>query len=149
MIIQQPLEEPSRCADCGEPMHAHMLIGERIIHPKRPNDPPRWPAEARTKDLLAILRNPPPEVFGPYVAAAQEIAQRLEDLGRPTAGVSYWIAKAESLQERVTKLEETLEHAPIARVTVQDGKVTRTLQYTPGLPDGEHDLWCAPVGGDS
>jgi hypothetical protein len=34
--------------------------------------------------------------------------------------------------------------APIARVTVKDGMVTRTGLYAPGLPDGEHDLYCEP-----
>jgi hypothetical protein len=33
---------------------------------------------------------------------------------------------------------------PIASVTVKDGMATRTGLYTPGLPDGEHDLYCQP-----
>ena len=34
--------------------------------------------------------------------------------------------------------------APIARVTVREGLAVRTGLYAPGLPDGDHDLYCVP-----
>lgn len=37
-------------------------------------------------------------------------------------------------------------HAPIARITVGEGGwITGQHLYAPGLPPGEHDLWCVPV----
>jgi hypothetical protein len=34
---------------------------------------------------------------------------------------------------------------PIARVTIgEDGMPARTALYTPGLPPGDHDLYCEP-----
>lgn len=32
--------------------------------------------------------------------------------------------------------------APIAKITIVDGVVQRTGMYAPGLPDGEHELYC-------
>ena len=35
---------------------------------------------------------------------------------------------------------------PIARITVDAlGYATKTVMYTPSLPEGEHDVWCIPV----
>ncbi len=37
-----------------------------------------------------------------------------------------------------------IEQMPIAKVTIKDGLAVRTGLYAPGLPDGDHDLFCAP-----
>lgn len=39
--------------------------------------------------------------------------------------------------------------SPIARLTVSAGnRVTEAFLYTPGLPEGQHDVWCVPVTPD-
>lgn len=43
-------------------------------------------------------------------------------------------------------MSDTLDTAPIARLTVDEsGLVVRSGLYAPGLPVGEHDVWCVPV----
>lgn len=36
---------------------------------------------------------------------------------------------------------------PIAKITVKDGMAARTGLYAPGLPDGDHDVYCTPWEG--
>lgn len=40
--------------------------------------------------------------------------------------------------------ETSSPQAPIARIHVHNDKITGAKFYTPGLPDGEHDLYCEP-----
>lgn len=46
---------------------------------------------------------------------------------------------------RIAELERQLSHAPIAKVCVGSAGHTSVELYAPGLPFGEHDLFCAPV----
>ena len=42
--------------------------------------------------------------------------------------------------------ETSVPQTPIVRVIVQNDRIDGAKMYTPGLPDGEHDLYCEPVG---
>lgn len=49
------------------------------------------------------------------------------------------------LQFRIAALEQQLSHAPIVCVRVVNDMIVVSTMYAPGLPDGEHDLFAAPV----
>lgn len=45
------------------------------------------------------------------------------------------------------KMEPCADQAPIARVTVTEGDFSSVTLYAPGLPPGDHDLYCVPHPG--
>lgn len=55
-----------------------------------------------------------------------------------------WICECLPTGEKALAGVPEHPQAPIARVTISDGMATRTGLYAPGLPDGEHDLYCEP-----
>lgn len=55
-----------------------------------------------------------------------------------------WLCECIPAAERALGGIPEHPQAPIAKVTVKDGMVARTGLYAPGLPDGEHDLYCEP-----
>jgi hypothetical protein len=77
-------------------------------------------------------------------ARIKEIENYLEDsinLGRDDA--LFLLSELTRLQEEVSKMENV---APIAKVTIGDDySVMSISQYAPGLPPGEHDLYCVPT----
>ena len=71
----------------------------------------------------------------PWSVAQQEI-ERLQRMLSLASGVA---------REAVAEIyEEHANVAPIAKITVRDDKIESASLYAPGLPDGEHDLFCEP-----
>lgn len=90
-----------------------------------------------------LLPDPMPET--PEPATYSELEAEIERL-RPQAAMAEDFSRTISAQlDTIERLRAELEHAPIAKVTVAGGLVVRTGLYAPGLPDGEHDLYCEPV----
>jgi hypothetical protein len=63
-------------------------------------------------------------------------------LGLPA--VDYRLRVAKDLLAGVSVEKEDISQAPIAKVTVWDHLPPSVEMYTPGLPAGEHDLYCEP-----
>jgi hypothetical protein len=56
------------------------------------------------------------------------------------------VVKYNGVEYEVEHIEDgRSQQAPIARLTIEGGVVTRTGVYAPGLPDGEHELYCEPA----
>ena len=85
-------------------------------------------------------------VHGDYasIKAAQEIVFRMERAE----------AERDALRKELDRLAAAPQQQaeppqmPIMRVTVDNGVAVHGTFYAPGLPDGEHDLFCAPCSPD-
>lgn len=108
-------------------------------------------------DPLMGLRGPAQDILDKDTRIAQlEAALKdwrkyhahLEDctLSRPCpCGFDAWVEKVEALTAKETMAKPRIDQAPIARVIVYGDLPAEVLMYAPGLPVGEHDLYCEPT----
>lgn len=54
-----------------------------------------------------------------------------------------WIDRLKAAEDAQPR-EPASDQSPIANVIVKDGEGVAVCMYAPGLPDGSHDLYCAP-----
>lgn len=63
------------------------------------------------------------------------------DIRKATDGYNEWLKRSHAPDETTPSPQ-----APIARVIVSEDAPAQVLLYAPGLPIGEHDLYCEPTG---
>lgn len=75
-----------------------------------------------------------PATFNTAVEMYQEVRQENERLK----------ALLEICERKASAVETTAPQAPIAKIAVTENGSIMTWMYAPGLPPGEHDLYCEP-----
>jgi hypothetical protein len=83
-----------------------------------------------------------------------ELACGIIDALKKRSGFDGWWDSVddETRDEILTRLSSIIgeewprgPQAPIAQLTINDaGEIAGTLMYAPGLPPGDHDLYCEP-----
>jgi len=83
------------------------------------------------------------------VAYRQKLTPK--DVEAMTAVIAALNAEKAGRATAETSVQPKIDQAPIARLTVTDSGVGSTMfvsaaLYAPGLPPGEHDVYCEPEG---
>lgn len=77
------------------------------------------------------------EIYG-HVEALEAEIERL----RPAA--ESWESYVAAQERKDSPVETASPQAPIARINVFNDRIAEAKLYAPGLPEGEHDLFCVP-----
>ncbi len=119
---------PDNCPQCGKPVVIHSENGEPVK------------SEAVTSNPLdtAVVKLAVLKVsFGICALPEAELFRKLEEF--------YLEAYARGVADRPSDETAASPQAPIARVIVSEDAPAQVLLYAPGLPIGEHDLYCEPT----